>query len=181
MISLPLLAHPVSLVTLAKCIWALGVVSWYLLRLPFELKVRRTRVADATHRTLREYTLLTISTLGLGIVPAVFCLTSWPRGLTYATFAASGDGGRARVPRCALAVLAHPPRPRAQLVGDAGDQGNPPAHHHGVYRAVRHPMYSAFFLWAVAQALLLPNLIAGLSGLIGFGILFAFRVGARSR
>ncbi|OYW31830.1 MAG: methyltransferase, partial [Azorhizobium sp. 12-66-6] len=47
----------------------------------------------------------------------------------------------------------------------------------GVYARVRHPMYSAFFLWAVAQALLLPNLVAGLSGLVGFGILFAFRVG----
>ncbi|OYX74513.1 MAG: hypothetical protein B7Y95_06685 [Rhizobiales bacterium 32-66-11] len=47
----------------------------------------------------------------------------------------------------------------------------------GVYAQVRHPMYSAFFLWAVAQALLLPNLLAGFSGLVGFGILFFFRVG----
>ena len=47
----------------------------------------------------------------------------------------------------------------------------------GVYQKVRHPMYSAFFLWALAQALLLPNFIAGPAGLIGFGILFFFRVG----
>ena len=46
----------------------------------------------------------------------------------------------------------------------------------GVYRRVRHPMYSAFWLWALAQALLLPNWIAGLSGLVGFGILFFLRV-----
>src|SRR6266511_2222684 len=47
----------------------------------------------------------------------------------------------------------------------------------GVYRRVRHPMYSAFWLWALAQALLLPNWIAGPAGLIGFGTLFFLRVG----
>ena len=177
MISLPLLAHPVSLVTLAKCIWALGVVSWYLLRLPFELKVRRTRVADATHRTLREYTLLTISTLGLGIVPAVFCLTSWPRGLTYATSPLQVAAG-ALVFLAALWLFwrTHHDLGRNWSVTLEIKETHQLITH-GVYRAVRHPMYSAFFLWAVAQALLLPNLVAGLSGLIGFGILFAFRVG----
>ena len=51
----------------------------------------------------------------------------------------------------------------------------------GVYRYVRHPMYSAFWLWAIAQALLLPNFIAGLSGLVGFGTLYFFRVGQEER
>jgi protein-S-isoprenylcysteine O-methyltransferase Ste14 len=31
----------------------------------------------------------------------------------------------------------------------------------GVYRFVRHPMYAALFLWSVAQALVLPNWLAG--------------------
>jgi protein-S-isoprenylcysteine O-methyltransferase Ste14 len=48
---------------------------------------------------------------------------------------------------------------------------------HGLYRYVRHPMYTAFFMWALAQALLLPNWIAGPAGLVGFGTLFLFRVG----
>jgi hypothetical protein len=47
----------------------------------------------------------------------------------------------------------------------------------GVYARIRHPMYTAFWLWAIAQALLLPNWIAGLSGLIGFGTLYLLRVG----
>jgi protein-S-isoprenylcysteine O-methyltransferase Ste14 len=46
----------------------------------------------------------------------------------------------------------------------------------GIYRKIRHPMYTAFWLWAVAQALLLPNWVAGFSGIIGFGILFFGRV-----
>jgi protein-S-isoprenylcysteine O-methyltransferase Ste14 len=51
----------------------------------------------------------------------------------------------------------------------------------GVYRHVRHPMYAAFFLWAVAQALLLPNWIAGPAGLVGFGTLFGLRVWREER
>ena len=34
---------------------------------------------------------------------------------------------------------------------------------HGVYRSIRHPMYAAIFLWGLAQALLLPNWLAGWS------------------
>jgi protein-S-isoprenylcysteine O-methyltransferase Ste14 len=46
----------------------------------------------------------------------------------------------------------------------------------GIYATVRHPMYSGFWLMAVAQALLLPNWVAGPAGLVGFGILFFGRV-----
>ena len=47
----------------------------------------------------------------------------------------------------------------------------------GVYAHVRHPMYSAFWLLALAQALLVPNWLAGLSGIVGWGILFFLRIG----
>jgi len=36
----------------------------------------------------------------------------------------------------------------------------------GVYKRIRHPMYSAHVLWGIAQALLLPNLIAGSLALV---------------
>ena len=38
----------------------------------------------------------------------------------------------------------------------------------GVYKHMRHPMYAAHFVWGVAQLLLLPNIIAGLGGLLTF-------------
>jgi protein-S-isoprenylcysteine O-methyltransferase Ste14 len=51
----------------------------------------------------------------------------------------------------------------------------------GVYRWVRHPMYSALTLYSVGQALVIPNLVAGLTNLIVFAVLLALRVGAEER
>lgn len=45
----------------------------------------------------------------------------------------------------------------------------------GVYARVRHPMYAAIWLFAGAQALLLPNWIAALSGLLGFAPMYFLR------
>jgi protein-S-isoprenylcysteine O-methyltransferase Ste14 len=51
----------------------------------------------------------------------------------------------------------------------------------GVYRGIRHPMYSALALYAIGQALVIPNWVAGLSNVIAFGVLLALRVGAEER
>jgi protein-S-isoprenylcysteine O-methyltransferase Ste14 len=51
----------------------------------------------------------------------------------------------------------------------------------GVYRLIRHPMYTAIFLQAIAQALLLSNWLAGPACLFAFLLMFAFRVGAEER
>ncbi|MEM9985827.1 MAG: protein-S-isoprenylcysteine O-methyltransferase [Bacteroidota bacterium] len=46
----------------------------------------------------------------------------------------------------------------------------------GIYQRIRHPMYTAIWIWALSQFLLLANWIAGPAGLVGFGLLYAFRV-----
>ncbi len=51
----------------------------------------------------------------------------------------------------------------------------------GVYRRLRHPMYSALFLYSLGQALVLPNWVAGPSYLAAFGVLYACRVGDEER
>lgn len=166
-----------TLLAFSKIAWALGVAAWYVIRLPFERKAKRAQVADARHRTLREMVLLSISTLGLGVVPAVFAATGFPRGLTYALSPVQVVAGLC-VFVAALWLFWRTHRDLGRNwsvtleIKDAHQLVTG-----GVYGYVRHPMYSAFFLWAVAQALLLPNLVAGPAGLIGFGILFAFRVG----
>ncbi|MEM0939930.1 MAG: protein-S-isoprenylcysteine O-methyltransferase [Bacteroidota bacterium] len=51
----------------------------------------------------------------------------------------------------------------------------------GVYNKVRHPMYSAIWLWSIGQALLLNNYIVGLSGLLSFGLMYFLRVGPEEK
>ena len=46
----------------------------------------------------------------------------------------------------------------------------------GVYRHLRHPMYSARVLWGLAQALLVPNWLVGWAGVVTFLLLYAVRV-----
>ena len=51
----------------------------------------------------------------------------------------------------------------------------------GIYRALRHPMYSALLLYSLGQALVVPNWIAGPSYAVAMALLFAFRLGPEER
>jgi protein-S-isoprenylcysteine O-methyltransferase Ste14 len=51
----------------------------------------------------------------------------------------------------------------------------------GVYRAIRHPMYSALTLYSVGQALVIPNWVAGFSNVTAFALLLALRLGAEEK
>lgn len=46
----------------------------------------------------------------------------------------------------------------------------------GVYRRIRHPMYTSIFLFSLAQGLLLQNWLAGWSALATFSVLYLRRV-----
>lgn len=161
---------------IAKIILVIGAVSWFVIRLPHQIKSWKTKTRIDRRSTL-EKVLLTCSFTGLGIIPFFYVISGMPRFADYpfqpmlawlgaAVFAASlwlffrvhRELGRNWSDSLEV-------REQHKLVTD------------GLYRHMRHPMYTAFFLWAVAQALLLPNWFAGLSGLVGFGTLFLFRVG----
>jgi protein-S-isoprenylcysteine O-methyltransferase Ste14 len=51
----------------------------------------------------------------------------------------------------------------------------------GIYRRIRHPMYLACLIFALGQALVVPNYIAGPSFAIGMVLLFVLRVGHEER
>jgi protein-S-isoprenylcysteine O-methyltransferase Ste14 len=51
----------------------------------------------------------------------------------------------------------------------------------GVYRRIRHPMYSALILYSLGHALVIPNWVAGPANLVAFGILFTLRVHAEEQ
>lgn len=51
----------------------------------------------------------------------------------------------------------------------------------GVYRGIRHPMYTSLFLYSIGQLLALPNWFAGPSYLVTFGLLFLLRIRAEEQ
>jgi len=51
----------------------------------------------------------------------------------------------------------------------------------GVYRRVRHPMYTALLLYSAGQALVLPNYVAGLSSAVAMALIVALRIGPEER
>ena len=52
---------------------------------------------------------------------------------------------------------------------------------HGVYRRIRHPMYSALLIYAVGQALVVPNWLVGPSYAVAVVLLVALRLGPEER
>ncbi|MGB7035154.1 MAG: protein-S-isoprenylcysteine O-methyltransferase [Xanthobacteraceae bacterium] len=161
--------------TLSKIVWVIFVIGWALLRLDPNRRARKTAVRYSA-RDVREFLLLAMSLAGLGILPGIYVATHFPRFADYPFFpVASYLGIAAVIGSLWLFYRTHRDlghnwsvsldlRERHTLVTS------------GIYATVRHPMYAGFWLMALAQALLLPNWVAGPAGLIGFGLLFFGRV-----
>jgi protein-S-isoprenylcysteine O-methyltransferase Ste14 len=165
---------------IAKTILIVGALSWFVIRWPHQRRSWKTPVAQ-NQRTTREKLLLLSNFMGLGVIPFTYAFTGFPRFADYPFQPALAVIG-ALVMAAAL-VLFH--RVHRELGRNWSDSLQVREIHtlvtNGLYTYVRHPMYSAFFLWGLAQLLLLPNWIAGPAGLVGFGILFGFRVGREER
>ncbi len=164
----------------AKLVYCLMAAGWYAIRLPHARRSGRTPVSRSD-RGSRESVLLSFSLLGLGVLPFAFVATGFPRfaDRPFQPWAA-WLGLAVAVAALVMFRLTHRALGRNWSVSLDVREGHKLVQD-GVYGRVRHPMYTAFWLWALAQALLLPNWIAGLSGLVGFGTLYAFRIGREER
>lgn len=165
---------------IAKWLWLAGCIAWFVIRFPHQRRSRKTAVTQRVDRT-RERILLTVSFCGLFIIPLIYVVGNQPKFADY-TFspAVAWLGVLVFVASLALFYRVHQELGRSWSV-TLELRDNHALITHGLYGYVRHPMYTAFWLWALAQALLLPNWVAGLSGFIGFGILFFARVGREER
>lgn len=161
---------------IAKFVFVMMAVGWYLIRYRHARRARREKVTRSA-RGWRENTLLLISLTGLGIVPLIYTATAMPHFASYAFRPAQAWlGVLVAVAALVMFRLTHRALGRNWSVS-LDVRENHRLITDGIYRRVRHPMYTAFWLWAVAQALLLPNWVAGFAGLIGFGTLFFGRIG----
>jgi protein-S-isoprenylcysteine O-methyltransferase Ste14 len=165
---------------IAKALYFVCTIIWYVIRYPYERRARRTPVRR-TARGLRDRLLVAAAVVGFGGIPVIYVATRWLRAADREFIPALGWLG--------LVVFVVGIWLNYRTHRDLGRNFSPsldvrPEHTlvtTGVYAWVRHPMYAAFFLWAVAQALLLPNWVAGFSGLVGFAILYFLRVGQEER
>ncbi len=161
---------------IAKLVWWAGITGWYAIRYPHHRRSRKTPIAWRVEPT-RDGILLAISFAGLFILPVTYVTAGEPRLADYPFHPLLAWFGAVVFAAALIGFyLAHHDLGRFWSVTLEIRQTHRLVTT-GVYRHVRHPMYAAFFLWAVAQALLLPNWIAGPAGLVGFGILFGLRVG----
>jgi protein-S-isoprenylcysteine O-methyltransferase Ste14 len=161
--------------TVAALVWFAGLVGWYIIRRPFERKARKMGVSKSL-LDWREWVLLASAAAGLFLIPATYALTGFPASLDRPFVPAIG--WLALLPLYGALWLFR--RSHVDLGRNWSVTLKVREQHvlvkTGVYRLVRHPMYSSFFLLGLAQMLLLPNWLAGASGLIGAGLLFGFRV-----
>jgi protein-S-isoprenylcysteine O-methyltransferase Ste14 len=166
--------------TLAKAVIVLIMVAWYIIRFRYARRSRRTPVTRSA-RGPRETALLLISLSGLGLVPLIYVATGFPTFADYRFQPVLAWLGLVfAIAALVMFRLTHKALGRNWSVS-LEVRENHQLITAGVYRHVRHPMYTAFWLWAVAQALLLPNWIAGLAGMVGFGTLFFGRVAREER
>jgi protein-S-isoprenylcysteine O-methyltransferase Ste14 len=165
---------------IAKLIWGFGCVAYFIVRYPHQRRSRKTPVAQRRVR-LREQTLMAISYSGLFVVPLIYALTGQPKFTAYGFHPVQAWlGTLVLIAAMALLYRTHRDLGRVWSITLEIRDGHTLVTR-GIYEKLRHPMYSAFWLWAISQALLLPNWIAGLSGLVGFGTLFFARVGQEER
>ena len=162
-------ASPSSLLFMAFLAVYLAIRGFYIRRARHPKAVSRNNLVDR----------LLVLTMGLGQVVLPFVLLTRPGLLAFADrvqpLACLVLGALAMVAGLWLFWRSH---------ADLGDSWSVTlelnARHRlvtrGVYRVVRHPMYVAFFVLGVGQALLLANWAAGFSGLVATSLLVAVRL-----
>jgi protein-S-isoprenylcysteine O-methyltransferase Ste14 len=163
-----------------NAIWLIGVVAWFVIRLPYQLKARKTPIARRAGGW-QDRLLLVISSTGLGVIPMIYVFTGEPRFADYPFMPFLGVVGTLlMIAALVLFRLTHKQLGRNWSV-TLDTRKKHMLVDTGVYARVRHPMYSAFWLLALSQAALLPNWFAGLAGPVAWGTLFFLRVGREER
>lgn len=167
-----------------KAVYFAGLVVEIIVRLPYERE--RRRIAKTDRRvTGAERGVLAGLLFGGVVIPVIYSATVW---LNFANYRLS-PRARARTGGIGAVLLAAALWVFWRAHRDLGTNWSPSleigAEHtlttDGIYRAIRHPMYASQVLYALAQALLLHNWIAGLAGLVAFLPFYLIRVPREER
>lgn len=164
---------------LFKASFLIGLVAIEVIRAPHRARNKRERregkMVDTKVRGV-EAALMTVSFFTLYLLPLVYIFSSL---LDFADYSLPAALGLLGIP---LVVLAAWIIWRAHA--DLGRNWSPSLEvaqeqklvTQGIYHNLRHPIYTAMFLFTIAQALLLQNWLAGLGGLISYIPIYLTRV-----
>lgn len=147
-----------------QVIWLFGFIAAAVIRARYTRQLREKRGTD-DWKTGVEAPLMLLNFLGMQLIPIIYLLTPW---LDFAEYglptSASVMAGLAGAALFAVAVwllwrshadLGRSWSPSLEIVEQHSLVTE------GVFRYIRHPMYAAHLLWAIAQILILQNWIAG--------------------
>ncbi|MHB1417180.1 MAG: protein-S-isoprenylcysteine O-methyltransferase [Chloroflexota bacterium] len=169
---------------LFKILYFAGMGLEVILRLPYARQRRRMPRTERRVSLAERGLLAGLSLAGL-LLPLLYSLTGW---LDFADYRLSPPA-RARAGSIGTGFLAAAIWLFWRSHRDLGANWSPSlelgTQHtlitQGVYGVIRHPMYASQGLWGLAQALLLPNWIAGLGGLLSFLLFYLIRVPQEER
>ncbi|MBW4623857.1 MAG: isoprenylcysteine carboxylmethyltransferase family protein [Cyanosarcina radialis HA8281-LM2] len=158
-----------------KVIFTSGLVSAFAIRHPYQRENKKNKVA-VDRQTTREKALLVLVIMGTIVLPLIYVFSPWLIAANYQLPLWAGYlGAIFFVVALWLFWRSH---------HDLGKNWSPTLQiregHtlvvNGIYQKIRHPMYASLWLWCAAQALLIQNWIAGLAGIISFGIMYVLRI-----
>lgn len=166
---------------IGKIVYVVGYwIANFVIRVP-HIKAREKVRIRANRNTLPDMTLFLAVSLGGFLVPLFYVFTPL---LAFADYTIPRWVGLAGI---AILIVANWLFWRAHR--DLGQNWSPTLEIRdghaivttGIYRRIRHPMYLSLWLLVLSQAMILPNYVAGFSGLLPFGILYFHRVKKEER
>ncbi len=163
-----------------EVIYVIGFVTGSVVRKLYVRGYDRTKFTDDRKNWLDKLLLVVVS-LGFIAAPLVYLLTGWLDFADYELPMWAGWVGTVVFAGALLLLW----RSHVDLGRNWSPMMEIREEHSlvtkGVYKYIRHPMYSAHFLWAIAQVLLLHNWIAGSAFLITSVPLYLFRIPVEER
>jgi protein-S-isoprenylcysteine O-methyltransferase Ste14 len=159
-----------------KAVFTVGIVLWLSIRMLYRREQQKNVIVQ-DRKTAQDQIVRLFVVVGILLFPLMYVFSPWLNIANYSLpIWVNGLGIVTLMIALWLFWRAH---------HDLGQNWSPTLQiraghtliNNGVYQYIRHPMYTSVLLWCIAQALLLPNWITGLAGIISFSIAYTTRIG----
>lgn len=165
---------------IGKTALVLGMVVLIAIRMPHERRSKETKIAESRKGGL-EISLFVVMGIGGLVLPLMFIASPLLSFADYPLMQLPFCGGIVCLGISSWMLY----RSHADLGTNWSVSLELRENHQlivsGIYKRIRHPMYVSGLIFAMAQALLLPNWIAGPGSLVAMGLTVAFRVRPEER